>query len=121
MTLADRRCRLPRQREAHELLLARLLRENPETPLADEERLVHLEGPVDPELERVRNTIRVLADDQVSFLETQQPLRLDAERADLSLATRLEQRTPELERATRRHVDLVAELTDNSHSQEPRG
>ena len=90
-------------------------------PLADElELLVVLHEPRHRRLVEVRLRVRVLADDDVTLLEPQDPLRLEPERRCLQVGALLEQRVPDVLGERAREVQLVAELADEANPQRQR-
>ena len=64
-----------------------------------------------------RQTIGVLADDEVALLEPHHPLRLDAEGRDAEVRPGGEQRVPQSLAGHRRHVHLVAQFADETDAQ----
>ena len=72
-----------REREADQDLLLRdasaMMRQ---AALADEKRLVHLDGPAHRGLERRGQAVGILSDDDVPLLQAQQALRFHTERTD---------------------------------------
>jgi hypothetical protein len=69
------------QHETHKLALPGAHPDDAQTPLSDEERLVHSERPLEIGFVGIRQSIRVAAKNEVPFFEPQQSLGLDSERS----------------------------------------
>ncbi len=113
-----RRCVGVCEHEAHQLLTQRPLLQDSQAALAHEERLVHTERPRRADLERIRQAIGVLADDDVSLLQTQHSLGFDAERADAVALACFHQGVPHARRFSAGQVDFVTELADEADAQQ---
>src|SRR5262249_20772462 len=66
----------------------------------------------------MREAIGILADDDVTLFQTENALRLDAEGTDALRLAGFHERVPDMLATMRGHVDLVAELTNESHTQQ---
>ncbi len=62
----------------------------------------------------VGDCVGILANDDMAFFQSQQPLRLDTERPDIMRATGLHECIPQRLTESRRHVNLEAELSDEA-------
>src|SRR6185436_2253766 len=94
MRLANTCRALILQTKTDELLSRGLALENAQAPLADEERLVHANRPAGADLERIREAVSVLPDDDVAFFEPQHALCFHTERPNTEALPRFQQRVP---------------------------
>ncbi len=98
-------------------MIARLL----ERATPEEIGLVKLHHPRQARAVRVGERVGVLADDDVLLFETQDALRLEAEGLDAEFPACFDDRVPHMGPVRARHVDLVAQLSDEPDSQNQDG
>src|SRR5690606_1260458 len=68
------------------------------------------------EIERIGRAVRVGADVQKAFLQSQNEPGLEAHRLDAEFGSELHQSFPHLRRRARRYGDLVAQLAGEAHA-----
>ena len=107
-------------REAYEAFCDTSFDLNLDRTLADEEGFFARYRPPHLRLVRQGEPVGILSDDDVSFLQTQQTLRLHAEGFDLPAFSVLHERIPQRLAFGERNMDFVAQLADKAHAQEPR-
>ncbi len=79
-------------------------------------RLVELDEAAEAGGRGLGEAVRVLADDVMALLQSQDPLGLDTEWLDPEVLAVGEQRLPDMQRMAGRHVQLVGELTGEADS-----
>src|SRR5258706_13549958 len=95
------------ERESDQLRLGFLSPDDLQTALPDEIGFVHLYRPAHGSLDRRRQAIGVLPDDDVCLFQPQQSLRLAAEPPDTVRMPGLHQRVPQEARTLCGHANLV--------------
>ena len=88
--------------------------------MPDEERFVAGHRPVHVEFLWVGKSIAVLTDDEVTFFETQQPLRLNADRRHTERLAACHQQSPQGIAMMGRHMHFPAEFADEADAHETR-
>src|SRR6202171_2909133 len=83
--------------------------------------LIEFHHPLETGAVRIGKGIGVLADDDVRLFEPQDALRLEAEGLDPEVTASLHDRVPDMLPVRARHVNLIAQLSDEADAQNQGG
>ena len=101
--------------ETDEALVVLALTLQDQFGLAGKVVLVELDAPTEVCPEAEREPVRVLPNDEVTFLQPHDPLRLDTERPDSEIGAGVEECLPHVQPVRGRNVDLVAQLAGETN------